>query len=196
MNRIIIILLTFAGCQHSPSSSDLAQGGQCDAAFDAIAWETSQIKVAETSKQVVGSAASYTATGLGYLTDAFVFVGEGAFKSIVYCPYATVALGAAIATQARMPHLVFCGKGSIKVEGSDFGEKIYYHTSNFRKTDFDKISEINRDVASCYAKKGGDENKRIARDKLEPLAENEDFLKNLSGEEHARLLAAYNLYVQ
>ena len=194
MLRRFLIILLLTGCQHSRSSSELAQEGNCDAAFNEIPWETSQVKFAEGSKQVAGTAASYTAAGLGYLTDAFVFVGEGTYKTIVYCPYATVTLAAAVAMQTSMPNLVFCGKEQVKIEGSRFGQKIYYRTTKLRKSDFDKISEINRNAASCYARKGGDENKHLAAEKLEPLAKDDSFLKNLSSEERDKLAEAYNLY--
>jgi hypothetical protein len=196
MIRFYIILLLLTGCQHSRSASELAEAGDCEAAFNEIPWETSQVKFAENSKQVAGTAASYAATGLGYLTDAFVFVGEGAYKTIVYCPYATVALATAIAMKANMQHLVFCGKDQVKIAGSRFGQKIYYRTSNLRKTDFNKISEINRSVASCYVKKGGHENRQLAREKLEPLATDSDFLRNISSEERDKLLEAYKLCSQ
>jgi hypothetical protein len=187
------LVLFLVGCQHSPLSSELAQEGNCDAAFDKIPWEATQVKFVETSKQIAGTAASYTATGLGYLTDAFVFVGEGAYKTIVYCPYATVAFASAIAAHIRTPPLVYCGKETVKVSGSRFGQKIY-STINQRKTDLDKISEINRNAASCYARRGGEKNKHLAAEKLAPLANDDMFLKNLSIEERDRLTADYRVY--
>ena len=194
MLRFIIVLLLFAGCQHRPLASQLAEAGDCEAAFNEIPWETAQIKFTESSKQVAGTAASYTAAGVGYLTDAFVFAGEGAYKSIIYCPYATVALAAAVAMGSGTPHFVFCGKNKVKVEGSRIGQKIYYRTTHFRKADFDKISEMNRNGANCYATKGGNENKRVAAEKLQPIATDDTFLKNLSADERDKLKADYKLY--
>jgi hypothetical protein len=194
MLRIFIFFVVLAGCQHAPSSSQLAEAGNCDAAYNQIPWETSQIKFQENSKQVAGTAASYTATGLGYLTDAFVIVGEGAVQTIVYCPYTAVAVAASVAMKANMPHLVYCGMGQITANSPRLGQKIYYGTSNFRKADFDKISKLNRNAATCYAKKGGPENKRVAAEKLEPLAKDESFLANLSAEEREKLTADYRIY--
>lgn len=193
MKYILILLLGLFGCAHDENASDLAGQGDCDAAMDKMPWEEAEVTFTETSKQVGGTIASYAASGAGYIADAFFLIGEGTFKTVIYCPYATAAIAAAaLGTKGHIGGgLYFCNNG-LKIEGSHFGSKIYTGTSAMRTADFDKISQANRDVARCYLRRNTPEDRMAAKTKLQNLATDENFIKKLSVEEKERLLSEFH----
>ena len=144
------------------------QAGQCE---DAAAFVAAHQRGPATStrlRQVVAIPLSIIATGLGYATDVVLLTTGGLVVSVVVCA-PVIAVEAAVDSNGDSSGRCIGDLMSAVIDDGPLpgiGEGIYDATREWRCTDLTPLCRELREIAGCYARRGGPGDLERAREQL------------------------------
>lgn len=168
--------------------------GKCEEALENIPKNDSS-SFLKSTKQISGSIASYTLTGLTYGTEVSVYIVGGIAGNLVVC---SPVIAAEVSTKSNGSFSAECFRFVSErlfrgISDEDlYGKKVFDKTASWRCPDLTDISVGLRAVASCYEDKDNVEGFRKAKEQLE-LIRNEDFQSLcVNNDERMKIEEQYN----
>lgn len=143
--------------------------GDCDRAYESLKKREEEFVVHYGPRRVLGSLLSYTVTGLGYITDGVLLIGEGLVSGLVYCTPAMILSTIEVSGSGAMYDV--CGRLAGFRMGQyngrpTYGAKVYEETSSLRCKDYSRLQDAVDRLRECYQKRSavGDTERLIQLD--------------------------------
>ena len=184
----LVVSLSLTSCAHQRTKRFEAalSEGRCEAALENVPENDENVKYMGKAQRAGGTALSYAVTGAGYTADVVLMVAGGAVLFTVLCGPGLVVALAAHGTGV-FPSQLCIPADLNNVKAPTLGKDAYRSTAAWRCPDLTALAHSVRRVSSCYERRDDKPSLDLAKQTLDAVVKNEEFMGCITKDEASSL---------
>ena len=185
---MLALSLALPGCAHQRTKrfETALSEGRCEAALENVPENDENVKYMGKAQRAGGTALSYAVTGAGYTADVVLMVAGGAVLFTALCGPGLIVAMAATGTGV-FPSQLCIPADLDNVKTPTLGRDAYRSTASWRCPDLTALAHSVRRVSNCYEAKDDKPSLERAKQTLESVVRNEEFMGCITQDEASGL---------